>query len=408
MSTLYLGVALRLAELGVSGSLIGLTYCLYQVMSIVGGIVIPRYLSKHYGSLLVVSCALISCLMAVIALSNSDLIIASSYAVLGMLLSVIPPAMTYLLTRSQVSIKSSLLVLTLPQNVGICVGFLACGVAGLLLPLSRIMLYMSTLGIVALSGSILLHADLQPKALGKTTEARTLVSGHSSSRDIANPGLGEDVNRVVMLFYTAVFTSFLAAGVFFPVLPIVLSRLGLTVSEIYLVRFGGALAATFSYLYIINLMCASLDRVFRFVSYSLAARSLLFLLLLPLMLLRPQRLALLASVCALMCFIGMSWSIIYTGLRATALAFGIHAHRIVGYTNSISSLGLVLGSLMSGMLMDLNVLLIPVISGLIAMVAAMLYTGCARTCSRCQPWVLSSALSPVPMSSPSYSDRDRT
>ncbi len=401
MSTLYLGVALRLSELKASGMLIGLTYCLYQVMSIVGGVAVPRYLSRRYACTLMLSSAAITALMIVIALFRSTLLITASFATLGLLLSAIPPAVTYILTTHQVGMRSSLLALTLPQNLGICLGFLSCGVVGTVLPLRQVLLYMSVFGLIMAAGSVMI--SIYRSTPGPSDrEARHVDSRRGTVGDWRRgETLAQDVAlRAMMLFYSAVFTSFLAAGIFFPVLPLILKRLGLTVSEIYLARFCGALTATLAYLYIINLVCSSPNKVFKVIEQGLAARCVLFMLLTPLITIRLSREVLLVSVYVLMSLIGVTWSIIHTGLRAVALEFGVYAHRVVGYTNSISSLGLVVGSLASGALLDVNMLLIPVTSSVVAAVAAMLYAACARACERGQSWVLSSAISSVPLSSP--------
>jgi len=398
MSALYLGVSLKLAELNAAGVIIGLTYCLYQVASSISGVIVPKYLYRHYRKLLIACPSLITLLIVVIALSKSIVPVALSFTFLGLLLSSILPVLTHILVTYKVGTRSSLLALTLPQNLGVCIGFLLCSIVGLLLPLSMVILYTSLLGLTGLASGVTLY--ILTRDLDLTSHHNRASYGDFKVPRSEQTSSRSEVRRLLLMFYIAVFLSFLSAGIFFPTLPVVLKRLSLTVSEIYFARFCGALAATFAYLYIVNVMCSSLVRVFMYVSYSLAARSALFLLLLPLVLLRPPRGILLACTCILLCFIGLSWSIIHTGLRATALAFGANAHEIAGYTTSMSSLGLVIGSLVSGMLIDVNMALIPVVSGVIAILSALLYVKCSRMCIGCQTWVLSSAISTVPISSP--------
>ncbi|NPA23951.1 MAG: MFS transporter [Crenarchaeota archaeon] len=361
----FIGVALKLHEIGASGIIIGTSYLLFNLAAMIGSVITPRYLYKFYHILVAASLAMIATSCYIVYIAENPLTITVGFVLTGMFYSVLGPALTYLVTRNRRDLKTGVIVLTIPQNLGWSVGFLMGALSCLFTGVSTAILISSVSVLLALPFSIAIIREL-----------REVTRSHFHT-------LREEAHRIEKLkkgmllpYYVSVLLTFLAASTFFTSLPPLLATLGLTTYEIYFARFIGSVVATLSYVFTISAMLERVSVVLHKISYFIVIRGVGFLLLLTAFYLHGLYLFLDASL--ILVLIGVTWSYLNTGIKVIVLNFGEEAHKIYGDTTFLICLGFIIGSFLGGALLDLNMLLIPLVSSSLAFIAAGSYMFAAR------------------------------
>ncbi len=361
----FIGVALKLHELGASGIIIGATYLLFNLAAMIGSVLAPRYLFKIYHVLLSAALAMIAVSCYVVYVARSPLMITLGFVLTGLFYSTLGPALTYLITRNRRDLKTGVIVLTIPQNLGWSVGFLMGALSCLFTGVSTAILLSSVSVVLALPFSISIIRELKTVTCRREpTERGELHRIEKLKKDMLLP------------YYVSVLLTFLAASTFFTSLPPLLATLGLATYEIYFARFVGAVVATLSYIFTISAMLERISIVLHKISYFIIIRGAGFLLMLTAFYLHGLYLFL--DACLILVLIGVTWSYLNTGIKVIVLNFGEEAHKIYGDTTFLISLGFIIGSFLGGALLDLNMYLIPIVSSSLAFIAAGSYMVASR------------------------------
>ncbi len=359
----FVGVSLKLHNIGASGIVIGISYLLFNFAAMIGSVLISRLLSKYYSTMTIVSVILIAISCYIIYRSTSALMITLGFVLTGFFYSTLGPALTYLLTEENESMKVAVKILTIPQNLGWSIGFLMGA-------LSCMFINLNTAILISASASIISLIFMKP-IVSKLREIN--IKARKDNAKISIEGL----KRLVILpYYTSVFLTFLAASTFFTSLPPLLDTLGLKIYEIYFARFIGSVVAVLSYIFTISAMLEKVHIVFHKISQYLFIRGLGFLLLLTAFYLHGFLLFIDASI--ILMIIGLTWSYLNTGLKVIVLNFGEEAHKIYGDTVFLTCLGFIIGSFIGGALLDISMILVPVISSILAFTAAASYIIASR------------------------------
>ncbi len=360
----FIGVALKLHQIGASGLIIGITYLLFNVAAMIGSVVAPRFLYRLYHVLTGASMILIALSCYIIYIAKNPLTITLGFVLTGLFYSTLGPALTYLITKNRGDVKRGVIVLTIPQNLGWSIGFLMGALSCMFTGVSTAILISSISVILALPFSISIIRELKHVL-------------ESSSIDVEDGERIESLKRSMLLpYYISVLLTFLAASTFFTSLPPLLATLGLTTYEIYFARFIGAVVATLSYVFTISSMIEKVSIVLHKISHFIIIRGIGFLLLLTAFYLHGLYLFLDASL--ILVLIGVTWSYLNTGIKVIVLNFGEEAHKIYGDTTFLICLGFIIGSFLGGALLDFNMYLIPIVSSSLAFIAAGSYMFASR------------------------------
>ncbi len=365
----FIGTSLKLHELSYSGVTIGITYAAFHLSSMIGSLIIPRFLYRYYNVFLALSVAILVLAGISVALTTSWLVILGLFSIIGLLYSALSPALTYAMTRQENDLRKMLVALTVPQNLGWSIGFLVGAIT------CFVFRSLNTAFIVA-----------SLSALPALTFFKPLLNmlNHASLRDRSiRESTGETPRAVKMLtlFYSSVLLGFLASSIFFTALPPLLSKLGLSNFEIYTARAIGAFLATLSYVITIDAMLRHIRKVLVRVAQSMFVRGSMFLMFF-VAFLASSHAVLFAVTVIVLSIIGIAWSYLNTGIKIVTLCFREQAHKVLGEVNFLISLGFITGSAASGVLLDYAPSTIPVMSGVLALVAALLYLATQRELTR--------------------------
>ncbi|NPA99783.1 MAG: MFS transporter [Crenarchaeota archaeon] len=360
----FIGVALKLHQIGASGLIIGTAYLLFNIAAMIGSVIAPRFLYRLYHVLTGISLVLIALSCYIIYIAKDPLTVTLGFVITGMFYSTLGPALTYLITKSKGDLKRGVIVLTIPQNLGWSIGFLMGALSCLFTGVSTAILISSASIILALPFSISIIRELRHASEGRHVEK------HEERRI-------ESLKRSLLLpYYVSILLTFLAASTFFTSLPPLLATLGLTNYEIYFARFIGSVVATLSYVFTISSMIERVSVVLHKISHFIIIRGVGFLLLLTAFYLHGIYLFLDASL--ILVLIGVTWSYLNTGIKVIVLNFGEEAHKIYGDTTFLICLGFIVGSFLGGALLDFNMYLIPIVSSSLAFIAAGSYMFASR------------------------------
>ena len=390
LAVINLASGLRVLDITGSKLLLSLTVLLYNIfyaiMSSIWTHVFSGRLSR--ATIVALSFFLVGSSAILMGLVDNATIIVLLNALLGMFMAVLAPVLTTVLTDYIGKDSIAITYMNITSSIGMLLGYILAIYLTSLLTTKYLLLIVgftmtSLVGLTPLfpsqfkviEGRKVSLISLVPHITGRLRAIPSVISHPNLVSNIR--GLIIDLSKTLHykfqrrmpLLVVGTSTLFTAIALFFTPMPAYLRDFGLSDSEIYALSLTSIVASTIAYRLIKNLI-EDMDKSWRILLTSVGIRTLLFLTPTMILYLDYARVALLI----LYTLIGLSWAGISTSLMRLTLAYSENERRgeRLGHLNTSISIGLIIGSIISGPLAEsYGVLLTSITSS--ALVALSLY-----------------------------------
>ena len=391
-----LAMTLRIVELGGSVSDVGLAALLYNLFFALTSPIWPVLLAPRIGRRKTVSLgALLTSIAFTLSVPASQpLHIVLLNIVYGLGASMIPPALTVIFIEFIEKPRARVIgFLNQVSGVGWLIGLLIGSYP--MIELKDLLFIASAIGLVAAIKSALLLPE--PLGILETRKIAVLslipwISDRARQLPIIlfqYPRLSKLVallmdvykslkirlSRTLPLLNLGTIVLFTSIGLFFTVIPVYLrSYMGLSDSSVFALNAIAALVSTVAFTYVSRVAEVN-DKVWNMLLSAVALRTLLFTAPVTYMAITDMDVVVYASLSTLFALFGITWSMIALSLNTLVISLSEINKRDerLGQLNTMISTGIILGSMLAGLIGKLGYTISFIVSGILAAIALTIY-----------------------------------